>query len=475
MSQDWTEKYRPRSLNDVLGNPKAVSELKAWATSWDKGTPKQKAVILMGSPGIGKTTSAEALANDMGWDILEMNASDQRTGDAIRSVALKGAYSNTFSTTGDYLNVSEGKRKLIVLDEADSLFGNADRGALPAIVELIRDTKQPVILIVNDFYALSRKSSAIKTETLQISFLKPSAITISKALRNICAAEGIDISDDAVRSIAENANGDMRAAVRDLESMSMGKKSISAEDTEEISGRNVRKSMFDLMSMIFRKRDPFGARKMVEDVDEDPNTVLLWVDENIPREYFDSMDLNKGFDKLSHADIFLGRVMRRQYYGMWKYATDLMTAGVCIVKTSPRISHDRLMNPQYLTKMSRTKSVRATKASLCRKLADYLHTSTRRVSVDVIPPLKSMLTCDPELRVALVKNAGLESEELAFLLNKKIDSKEVKEAIDTAAGITETKQKTKPKIDESMIFVEPEVKKAEKPVPAKGQKNLFDF
>ena len=91
MSQDWTEKYRPKTLSDVVGNPKAVGELKAWAESWSRGTPSKKAVVLMGSPGVGKTTSAEALANDMGWGILEMNASDQRTGDAIRSVALRGA------------------------------------------------------------------------------------------------------------------------------------------------------------------------------------------------------------------------------------------------------------------------------------------------------------------------------------------------------------------------------------------------
>ena len=125
MSEDWTEKYRPRSLSGVVGNPKAVGELRKWADSWSTGIPKNRAVILMGPPGVGKTTSAEALAADMGWGIVEMNSSDQRTGEAIRSVALRGAFAQTFGDDGEFRSTADGGRKLIVLDEADSLFGNA--------------------------------------------------------------------------------------------------------------------------------------------------------------------------------------------------------------------------------------------------------------------------------------------------------------------------------------------------------------
>ena len=475
MSQDLTEKYRPRTLNDVVGNPKAVSELKAWAESWDKGIPRYRAAILMGSPGIGKTTCAEALANDMGWGLLEMNASDQRTGDAIRSVALRGAYSNTFSDGGDYLNASEGGRKLIILDEADSLFGNADRGALPAIAELIKQTRQPVILIVNDFYALSKKSSVIKTETLQLNFLKPSAVTIIKVLKRICAAEGIDTNDETLKRIAENANGDMRAAVRDLESLTIGRKELVFDDAEYISGRNVRKTMYDLMGSIFRKSDAMGSRAMLRDVDEEPSYVLLWLDENMPYEYTDRGDLVRGYEKLSRADIFLGRVNRRQYYGMWSYATDTMTAGVCTARRTNNISRERFKFPGYMMKLSRSKSIRATKASVCQKLADMLHTSTKRVSMDVIPPLKNMLNNDPELRVGLVKEADLDAEELAFLMDMKVDSKAVKEAIAAANEVPETP--AKPTVKKKEITEEPAqpVETTEVKAPSKKQRSLFDF
>ena len=219
---DWTEKYRPQSLEEVVGNPAAVNTLKAWAESWNNGIPEKRAVVLIGTPGIGKTTSAEALARDMGWSIIEMNASDQRNADAIEDIAVRGSRFNTFSDEGTYLDTGKGQRKLIVLDEADNFFGNTDRGAIPVISKLIKETLQPLVLIVNDYYELSRKCSAAKTDTLQITFQKPKTPSVVKALYKIAQNEGITVDQDAMEMIAEKAAGDMRAAVRNLEALSLG-------------------------------------------------------------------------------------------------------------------------------------------------------------------------------------------------------------------------------------------------------------
>ena len=468
VSQDWTEKYRPRTLKDVLGNPGPVADLKAWAESWDKGIPKKRAVVMIGTPGVGKTTCAEALANEFSWGLIEMNASDQRTGDAIRSVALRGAYSNTFSDKGEYLSTKDGGRKLIVLDEADSLFGNADRGAIPAIAELIKSTKQPVILIVNDFYNLSKKSSAVKTDTLQLTFKTPPANTIVKALKRICISEKVEISDEALDRIAKNSNGDIRAAVRDLESLALGKTKVTVEDTDDLSGRIVKKNMYDLMKVIFWNGDATASRQMARDVDEEPGMVMLWVDENLPRQYPDNGDLYRGYGKLSRADVFLGRVSKRQYYGMWSYASDMMTSGVCVARMTNKKSNEWFKNPSYLTKMSRSKGVRQTKADVCQKLADHLHTSTGRISSDVLPPLKLIMERDPEICASLINDANLDAEDIAFLLNAKVDSPAVSEAVSAAAAMKEV---GKPK-----AAVHSDAPPAEeKPQPKKGQKSLFEF
>jgi len=481
MSQDWTEKYRPKKLGEIIGNPKATGMMKDWATAWNDGKQSKKALVLMGSPGIGKTSAAAALASEMGWELVEMNASDQRTGDAIRAVALRGAYLNTFGSDGRYMNAGNGQRKLIVLDEADSLFGREDRGALPAIAELIRETKQPVILIVNDFYALSRKSSVIKSDTMQVQFMRPRTSEIVKALRRIASEENIAADDKALETLAGNANGDMRAAVRNLESLALGRSRITAEDASGLSDRIVKKDMYDLMDAVFRKNDGKEARRLMMDVDESPDHVELWIDENLPHEYRDPGDLVRGYEKLSKADVFLGRVHRRQYYGFWSYAGDLMTSGIAAAKMGRSGGGGRFRFPSYLMKMSRSKGVRALKAGICGKLAMMMHTTTFRISNDVLPQLKVILGNDGEMRSWLVAEAGLEADEIGFLLNEKIDSKIVKDAmlgpVPAVPDTREEKMKDREETGQKAELQETEERprQEERTKEARGQKNLFEF
>ena len=471
MSQDWTEKYRPASLSQVIGNPKAISDLTNWANSWKRGIPDKRAVVLVGSPGIGKTSAAVALANDMGWDVIEMNASDQRTGDAIKNVALKGANFNTFTSDGKYADVKEGGRKLIILDEADSLFGREDRGALPAISELIKGTKQPVILIVNDLYALSKKSAAVKSNTLQITFMRPRIDVIAKALDNIAKAENISVDQDALRKMAENSNGDMRAAVRNLESLSLGRNNVTSDDAVKLSDRIIRKDIYNLMNSIFREKDANAARKMMWDIDETPDHIMMWIDENMPYEFRDKGDLVRGYERLARADIFMGRVHRRQYYGFQSYARDMMSSGVSISRRSETISRERFRFPLYLMKMSRSKNVRALKGSICLKLSSILHTSTARISNDVLPILKVMLKNDTPLARCLAADAGLEAEEVAFLLDTKIDSEVVKNVM-----MAEDREPPARKVAEEISeTVTDDVKDTKDNVQPGTQKSLFQF
>jgi len=481
---DWTEKYRPQSLDDVIGNPGAVNTLRQWAESWNAGIPAMRAVVLIGTPGVGKTTSAEALARDMGWSIIEMNASDQRTGQAIEDIAIRGSKFNTFSDDGSYLDTGKGQRKLIVLDEADNFFGNADRGAIPVITKLIKESLQPVILIVNDYYELSRKCSAAKTNTVQITFQKPKAVSMVKALNRIAANEGVTVDPDAMNLIAEKANGDMRAAVRNLEALSLGTDHVTLDMAEGISARDKRSDMFSLMSAIFRSQDAMKARRVMMEADADPEEVELWVDENLPHEFIEKGDLVRGYEKLSRADIYLGRVYKRQNFSFWSYAGDMMTAGVNTARMSNKYSHDRLHFPSYLSKMSRSKATRSLRKSICLKAAVYLHTSTKRIDLDVLPYLKHLVQNDPEMRIILTKEMDLEPEELGFLLDKKPDSKDVKTVYATieeqsasrivkkTESIKETDTEPVKKVDKTPV----EKPEAKPPVEKKkNQASLFDF
>ena len=494
---DWTEKYRPQTLDAVVGNPTAVNTLRSWARSWEHGIPEVRVVVLRGPPGVGKTTSVEALAREMGWSIIEMNASDQRTGKAIEDVALRGSMFETFADDGSFTRASDGGRKLIVLDEADNFYGNHDKGAMPVVNTLIKSTCQPVVLIVNDFYELSRKSSAVNDSTLQITFKKPQASTIAKALYRIADAEGVEVDPEAMELIAQNANGDMRAAVRNLESLALGQDSVTLEMTEDLSPRDTRSDIYDLMKAVFLGGDPAEARRKAMDVDEDPGMVLMWIDENMPTECTDTGDLIRGYERLSRADIFMSRVYRRQYYRFWSYAKDLMTFGVCASKRAKSRPGTRINFPSYLGRMSRSKKVRMVRASISIKLAQHLHTTSRRVQNDVMPYVRDMMTNDPDLRLHLADELDLDADELSLLLSKKADSKAVtsviKEvdslrqariaaAVPKEAGIARieapsipTPPKASSQTKPSEVQVEEPKPAAAKKAPAKGQRSLFDF
>ena len=467
ISDDWTESFRPQSLDQIKGNPKAVAQLRDWARSWQDGRPSKKAVVLIGPPGVGKTSSAIALANDMGWGLVEMNASDQRTGDAIRQVALRASYSNTFTAEGDYLSVSEGGRKLILLDEADNLFGREDKGAVPAIVELIKETRQPVILIVNDFYGLSRKSSALKSNTLQISFYRPRSNETAKILSSIAKQKGVQANDRTLLSIADNSKGDIRAAVRDLESLALGRDSLSEADADLLSGRILRKDMYDLMGAVFRSNDPAKAHKTMSEIDESPDHVMLWLDENMPYEYRQPGELMRGYEKLSRADVFLGRVRRRQYYRFWSYASDLMSFGVSQARQTRPSDSQRFHFPGYLMKMSRSKAVRGLKDGVTAKIAEHCHTSTARARHDILPSIQTMVQNNSALRCHLVQALDLDVEELAFLMDEKIDSPVVKAAM--------RGEEDPPMPKARLLDREPGRPEPSKPLPPKGQKSLLQF
>src|SRR2546427_789676 len=256
----WAEKYRPKTLEDIVGNPTAVAELRKWAAAWDKGRPDKRAVILQGDPGIGKTSAALALANEMEWSAIEMNASDSRNSEAIRKVATRGAVLQTFTETGEFVRSREGGRKLIILDEADNVFGREDKGGIGAIVEMIQETRQPVILIANDYYALTRRSSSLKRLCKTIKFQGVHEDAMKNILRSIASKEGVEVADDVLDVIVERAGGDLRSAINDLESLAVGRHSLAAEATRSLGYRDRARTIFPVLEEILRSGDARRAR-----------------------------------------------------------------------------------------------------------------------------------------------------------------------------------------------------------------------
>ncbi|MFB6281412.1 MAG: replication factor C large subunit [Haloferacaceae archaeon] len=397
---DWTEKHRPSTLAEVRGNDKARDALREWAETWDD---HREAVVLHGAPGVGKTSAAHALANDMGWETVELNASDRRTADEIDRFAGRAARN---ATLGGAASGDDG-RQLVIVDEADNLHGTRDRGGAGAITDLATEADQPVVLIANDYYELSR---GLRSATREIEFRDVSARSIVPVLRDVCRREGIEFEEAALERIAEADSGDLRAAVRDLQAAAEGRDRVTVDDVAA-GDRDRTLGIFEFLDRVLKEDDPEAALRAAYDTDETPDDLVQWVEHNLPKVY-EGRELARAYDHLADADRWLGRVVASDFdFSWWRYATDGLAAGVAAARDGSKGGWTRFDRPQFWS------STDATTESVVRAVARANGTSMATARREILPVLSALTHhCKPrELTVAMAAAYGFEEAEVALV------------------------------------------------------------
>ncbi len=434
-SDKWTEKYRPKSLVEVTGNEKAVAELRAWAAA----SPKtKKAVILHGPPGCGKTSAAYALASEMDWEVIELNASDQRNEAIIKSIVGRASSSSTFSR----------RTRLIILDEADNLYGKEDRGGTRAITEVVKSSAQPVVLIANDLYRLSR---ALQRNCKVIRFQRLRPERILRVLREISIQEGIEIDERVLRILAYNANGDLRSAINDLQALSISSERIYEEDI--VTGaRDVELSIFDVLKKIYTPgTDLQDAITSLYSLDKTPEEIINWLYENLP--LMDPHGLLHALRYLGRADIFLGRTRNSDNYKFWRYASSIMACGV---SSAIRHRYFRFKSPWQRGVSEPVMD------DIARKISEYCNVSQSYAKYYMIPFMRLFFR-DRAKAVRLTRSLRLDVPQIAFLTGG--DAK-LAEEIHQASFTVETVEM--PGMTEDVKMSEPEDRSSR-------QRSLADF
>lgn len=404
MELPWTEKYRPTLLTQ-LRRDKAVEAMISWAKRWENGTPSKKGLIIYGAPGTGKTSSAIALAKEMDWEYVEFNASDIRSRDLIEQNAIKGSF---YSSISDVKN----RKKLIVMDEVDSLYERntegSDAGGKAAISSLLERTLNPVILIANDLYALKSSSTgkAIADKCEVVEFRRYMKSQIATVLKEILQKEGVYASPERINEIAENSNGDMRAAINDIQGIG------EFYGTEE---RDLTLSAYTVINDILHghKDDVRTIKSEMMNIGMDPNDFILYLIENVYPLQYRVDDFVLALRNIGRADLFLGMVGKKMNYSLWSYANDMMSYVSRLQLKSERF--EKFSFPSLIRNMGALKKYRGIRKEFSTVMARYIHKSEAFVNRDSLPYFYYLLQRDEELRKQIEERTDLDLEEVFSL------------------------------------------------------------
>ncbi len=471
----WVEKYRPRHMKDIINQRNAIQKVNDWVRSWIGGMPKKKALLLAGPPGSGKTSTVYALANDYGFEVIELNASDERTVEKIKRY-IGAAYT---------LDVFRRRRKLIFLDEADNMESSGAR----EIAKLIERARNPIIMAANYYWKVPKE---IRSRAEIVEYKRLTQRDIQTALYRILKIEGIFVPKEVVREIAKRANGDLRAAINDLQTVVSG----GVEDASEVLAyRDVEKSVFQVLGTIFATDNVKRARMASWNLDMMPNELLLWIDENIPYVYPKPEDIAAAYEALSRADIYLARAQRTGNYGLWKYATDMMAAGVAVAGIKKK-GFLRFYPPKTIKLLTESKVERSLRDSVLRKIMKEMHMA-KLEALETLNVLRAIFENNPDMAAHFVVFLDLDLKEVEFIagdrekagiiwgksmnIEKRLKERgELEEhvmlAVEEAEEEEEISEEELEKAEEEMETVEEEKEEEKVEKPKKGkQATLFDF
>lgn len=273
-----SEKYKPKELKQIIGQQVSnsnMNKLKKWLECWhvNEKLRKQKKIVqpkpwdknndggyfkcalLSGPPGVGKTTTATLVAESLGFDIVEFNASDTRSQKLLQREVANALSSQNISSFNIY-NTGLDNKRVILMDEVDGMAGNEDRGGMQELISLIKISKIPIICMCND--RNHQKMRTLSNYCFDLRFDKPKAQQILGFVMSICCKEGIQVNPQIATEIINGTTCDIRQTLNQLSMLSNLNTGISLEQAQKDSANAKKDTVlgpWQVCKMVFNETD----------------------------------------------------------------------------------------------------------------------------------------------------------------------------------------------------------------------------
>ena len=246
----WTEKYRPKKLEEVAGQDNITNRLSAFVK--EKTLPN---ILFAGSAGSGKTTCAIALAKELYGDMwhrnfMETNASDERGINVVRTTIKDFARVKPFGAAF----------KIVFLDECDALTPEAQQALRRTMEKYTKTTR----FILSCNYS-SKLIPPIQSRCAIFRFKPLEDADVKKSIEKIVKIEGLEITDKGMNAILLVAEGDMRRAINTLQSVAITAKKITDEDVYSVAASLRPDEVKNILNLALNKQF-IEARKKLADV-----------------------------------------------------------------------------------------------------------------------------------------------------------------------------------------------------------------
>ena len=358
----WSEVFRPLRVEQMVGNEGARLNVLKWLLGWVKGS---KPLLLIGPPGVGKTSLVHALAHQFDYDLIEMNASDSRNRDEIDS-----------RITPMMVNKSIfGKRMMLFLDEIDGISSREDTGGMESVIKMMRESTIPVIMAANSH---DTKINQLAKVCKVIEFKPVPPRLLMLFLDHVLNKEKTEVGPGEKIAIINNSHGDIRSLLNIAQSKVHGY-NVMREDLFEIDIANAINGFFssdkkeDARSFLLNADSIYRDPRFGMSPEERRKDMLHALFSSVVSSRVDPTSLAAILDVLSKADIIVGRAGKNRQWSLLKYIDNIIAYNLFDKTRNKGIRYNQysiswpLMGPIF----ARSRSIK----NILSEMAQKAHTS----------------------------------------------------------------------------------------------------